>query len=235
MSDTINYLNELRNRLILCIFTFVIGTGISFLYIDRIVEFLKVPAGNLNLIYVSPPEALMANVRLAAISGIVLAMPMIIYQSVAFIYPALYKNERRMIIPMISLSMILFITGVAFAYYIVYPFAISFFLKFATDDLYPYFTITAFLSFISNMIFSFGLVFQLPCIFWFLGKLRILKPQFLQTNRKYAFLIILIVAAIITPPDVFSQLLISIPLFVLYEIGIFFVKMSQWGNKEKAH
>ncbi len=232
MEDMINYLSEIRKRLIVCIFTFIMGTIIAFVFVDRVVDFLKAPAENLILIYVSPPEALLANIRIAAICGATLAMPMVIYQFIAFLYPALYPSERKLVIPMITLSLLLFALGISFAYYIVYPFVIGFFLEFARKDLLPYFTISSYLSFISNTIFSFGLIFQLPCIFWFLGKIRILKAGFLRKHRKYAVLIILIISAIITPPDVLSQILLSVPLFILYEIGILFVVVSQWGNKK---
>ncbi len=122
---------------------------------------------------------------------------------------------------------ILFALGLSFAYYVVFPFALNFFLSFASSDLVPRFSISQYLSFAISFLFAFGLVFQLPLVFWFLGLIGVVNSSFLRRNRKFALLIIVIVSAILTPPDVFSQILMSIPLLLLYELGIMLVSFTQ--------
>lgn len=235
MNNTVKYLGEIRKRSIICIIAFLLSFSICFVYVEKLNEFIKKPIGELTLIFTTPSEALLANIRIAAIFGFVITLPILIYQVVAFIYPALYENETKLIMPMIISTMLLFVIGVSFAYFIVYPFTIKFFLNFSSDTLLPYLTISSFISFITNMLITFGLIFQLPCIFWFLGRMGILKPEFLKANRKYALLGILVMAAVITPPDVVSQLLVGIPLYVLYEIGIWAVSISSTSRKKLAN
>jgi sec-independent protein translocase protein TatC len=127
---------------------------------------------------------------------------------------------------------ILFVLGVSFAYFVVLPYALNFFVGFSAADLVPNFSIARYISFTTAFIFSFGLVFQLPVVFWFLGSIGLVNTAFLRRNRKYALLIIMIVSAILTPPDVFSQVLMAIPLLVLYELGIFMVYLATRKKKK---
>ncbi len=231
--DLFDHLEELRVRLVICAAGVLVAAVVSFIFVDRLRDFITRPGGDLQLIYVTPPEALMANIRMAFIAGFAFAMPLIFTQLVLFISPALYKKEKRVIIPTVIAMFVLFTLGVAFAYFTVLPFAITFFLKFAAEGLTPMFTISNYLAFATNFLFAFGFVFQLPLVFLFLGKLNLVSAGFLRQNRKYALLVIVIVAAIITPPDVFSQLMMSAPLLVLYEIGIILVALTQRKQKKE--
>lgn len=228
----LEHLEELRRRLFICVIFVAVGTVAGFAFVERIRKLLIRPAGELSLIYVNPPEALVANIRLAFIAGIILALPLILYQVLAFIFPALYKNEKKIIIPIVFFMLIFFAGGVSFAYFTVFPFAITFFLNFAGEDLAAMFTITNYLSFATSLLFAFGLVFQTPLLFYVLGKLNIVSAKFLRRNRKYAVLIIVILSAVITPPDVVTQIMLAIPLIFLYELGVILVVISQRGRKD---
>ncbi len=228
----VDHLEELRKRLFISVIVLFITTIIGFLFVDMLRYFLVSPAGNLELIYVTPPEALMANIRLAFMGGLVLSMPLITYQLLAFVFPGLSKNEKKAIIPVVFFMFIFFAAGISFAYLVVFPFAVTFFLSFATDNLTALFTITNYLSFATNFLFAFGMVFQLPLLFFALGKMNLVTPGFLRSNRKYALLIMVIVAALITPPDVVSQIMLVLPLVLLYELGVLLVVLSQRGKKK---
>ncbi len=130
-------------------------------------------------------------------------------------------------VPIVFAMIIMFTIGILFAYYIAFPFAIAFFLKFASADLIPMFTITQYTSFATQFILTFGIVFQLPLLFLFLGMINVVNAPLLRKIRKYVILAIVIGAAIITPPDIVSQLMIAGPLWVLYEIGIILVMIVQ--------
>jgi sec-independent protein translocase protein TatC len=137
-----------------------------------------------------------------------------------FIAPGLYSKERQHLAPIMVLSIFFFIGGALFGYYVVFPIGFQFFLSFATDTIRPLLTMREYLSFASMCLLVFGLIFELPLVLVFLVKLRIISIDFLTKNRKYAILVIFIIAAILTPPDVVSQVLMAIPMMALYEIGI---------------
>ncbi|MBS4022211.1 MAG: twin-arginine translocase subunit TatC [Dethiobacter sp.] len=229
----LDHLEELRTRLFICISGLVVTTAVSFAFVDFLRSLLTRPAGDMTFIYTRPAEALMANIRVAFIAGVIFAMPLILTQFILFISPALYKNEKKVIIPTVLAMLLFFVLGFSFAYYTVLPFAIRFFIGFASHDLTPMFTISEYLGFATQFLFSFGFVFQMPLVFLFLGKLNIVTPGFLRKNRKYALLIIFVFAAILTPPDVFSQIMMAVPLMFLYELGIMLVVISQRRRKKE--
>lgn len=229
----LEHLEELRRRLIIIAAIIMIATVICYLFVEDILRILTLPAQDMKLIFLSPPEAFMANIRLAFMAGILVSMPFIIYQIVVFIMPALRRSEKRVVIPLVISMVLFFALGVSFGYCVVFPFAIRFFMSFATSELVPRFSISNYISFVTTFLLAFGIVFQTPLVFWFLGRIGILTPTFLSSNRKYAVLVIAIISAVITPPDIFSQLLMIGPLMVLYELGLFLVKVSQRKAREE--
>ncbi|MFO8192249.1 MAG: twin-arginine translocase subunit TatC [Bacillota bacterium] len=233
----IGLIKELRKRLIVIAATVFVLAIIGFSFADRIREILLLPAEmshvgleetgfNLQLIFLTPAEAFLANIKLAFIASAAVAMPVILYQFLAMV-TAIAGMKKKAAFLLTLIMYFLFALGVAFAYFVVLPFALNFFIGFSGVDLVPNFSITRYISFTTSFIFSFGLVFQLPVIFWFLGSLGILHTDFLRRNRKFALLIIVVFAAILTPPDVFSQVLMAIPLMLLYELGIFMVYIAR--------
>lgn len=231
-STLFGHLDELRKRLIISTAAVAAATIAGFTMVELLQHLLTKPAGNLELIFVSPPEAMMATIRLAITAGVILAMPVILYQLLAFIVPGLYKNEKKILIPAVLAMIFFFVLGVSFAYTIVMPFTLKFFMNFASNTVSPMFTISNYLSFATSFLFSFGIVFQLPIVFLILGRLHIVDATFLRKNRKYAIFAIVIVAAVLTPPDIVSQIMLSLPLLGLYELGIFFVVLSNRMEKK---
>ncbi|EEG77645.1 twin-arginine translocase subunit TatC [Dethiobacter alkaliphilus] len=164
------HLEEARKRLIICVVCIFVATVMSFSLVDLLRWILIRPAGHLDLIFVTPPEALMANIRLAFIAGLILSMPLILYQLLMFVVPGLHKQEKKLLIPAILAMVFFFALGVSFAYFTVFPFAIRFFMGFASDTVTPMFTISNYLTFATNFIFAFGVVFQLPIVFFVFGE-----------------------------------------------------------------
>jgi len=182
-----------------------------------------------KLIYTALPEAFFTYIKVAFFSGLLLAAPVIIYQFWIFTAPGLYKNERRMLLPIVFLSSIFFICGALFGYFIVFPFGFKFFLGFATETIMPFPSMREYLSFSIKLLLAFGIVFELPLIITFLARLGIVSTDFLKKNRKYALLLFFIGSAILTPPDVVTQIMMAFPLMLLYEISILGAKI--FGKK----
>jgi sec-independent protein translocase protein TatC len=235
----IRLLEELRKRLIIIVVTVFMVAVACFIFIDHIRYVLMLPEElmifkqllpeegfKMRIIYLTPSEALMANLRLSFVASALVTLPVILYQLVALIL-AVSKRSRRSAIGLTVAMYILFGLGISFAYFVVFPFALNFFLGFSADDLQAEFSIARYISFAVNFLFSFGLVFQLPLVFWFLGSIGLVSPPFLRRNRKFALLIVIVFSAVLTPPDVFSQVLMTIPLMVLYEVGIILVYLTQ--------
>lgn len=223
----IEHLSELRLRLFISAGALLVAAIICFANIELIRGVLTRPLEGVQLIYLSPPEAFMANLRLALISGFIAALPVLVYELSAFIFPGLTRAEKIFYVFILFGITILFGSGVIFAYYIVFPFTLRFFLQFAGAQLEPRFTVSEFIAFIFSFHLAFGAVFQLPLFTWALGKLGLLSTDFLKRHRKVALLIMLLLAAVITPPDIISQVVMVLPLLFLYEVGIIMVRISE--------
>lgn len=241
-NDLIRLFEELRKRLIIITVTVFVFAIISFSFSEQVRHILLIPgemayAGleteglNLQLIFLTPSEALLANIRLAFITSATITLPFILYQLLALAMSVAGRAKKTALI-LTMVMYILFAMGLSFSYFVVLPFALNFFIGFSGADLVPNFSIARYISFTTSFIFSFGLVFQLPVVFWFLGSIGLVNTTFLRRNRKFALLIIVIFAAILTPPDIFSQVLMAIPLMLLYELGIFMVYLA---SRKKDH
>lgn len=226
-----DHMDELRKRLIYVAIVVFAFTVVCFTFVDQLMDLLTRPAEHMDLIYTTPAEALMSQIRLSFITAILITLPYILYQVLAFIMPALRETERKVVIGLVISMFFLFAVGVSFSYFVVFPFALRFFLGFEMEGLAPLFTISAYISFVSSFLLAFGLVFQSPLVFWFLGHMGIISSDFLKTNRKFAVLIMAVLSAAITPPDFFSQMLMIGPMLLLYEVGLTLVK---WSEKKRA-
>ncbi len=222
----LEHLAELRFRLMISAGVLLIAMFTSFAFVDNIRGILTDLLDGLMLIYLSPPEAFLANLRLAFISGIVLSSPVIVYELIAFIFPGLHRKEKKFFLLILAGIFILFTGGVCFAYFVAFPYTLNFFLSFSADGLDPLFTVSEYISFVLSIHVAFGLIFQLPLLSWALGKAGLVSTDFLRRSRKYALLILLAVSALITPPDIVSQVIMVIPLLALYEVGILMVRLS---------
>lgn len=220
---------ELRYRLIAAVAVFLAASIACFIAAEPIRRFLTVPAGGLRLVYFSPPEALMAQFKLALLGGAVLASPVILYQVVAFIYPALTPVEKKICLRTLGGVIALFGAGAAFAYRVLLPLVLRFLLQHGGVSATAKLAVSDYISIFFQFILFFGIVFQLPLIAWALGRLDLLRAAQLRSWRKYALLIIVILAAVLTPPDPITQILLALPLLLLYELCIWMVQLGGRG------
>jgi sec-independent protein translocase protein TatC len=176
---------------------------------------------NFELISISMAGQFTAHLTIAVVSGIILAFPYLLWEIWRFIKPALYNNERQYANGLIFWGTFLFLTGIAFGYYVITPLSVFFFGNYQVSALVAnQIGLNSFISTVVTSTFGCGLVFELPIVIYFLAKIGLVGPASLRASRKFSYVIILIVAAIITPPDVTSQIIVSIPLFLLYEVSI---------------
>jgi sec-independent protein translocase protein TatC len=185
------------------------------------------------MIYTSLPEAFFTYMKVAFFASLFLTAPFTLYQIWKFISPGLYPREKKYVVPFVLTSSLLFIGGILFAYFLALPPAFGFFVEFSSDSLRPMFTMREYLSFALKLLLAFGVSFQLPVFIFFMTKLGIVNSRLLAKQRRYAILIIFIAAAFLTPsPDAFTQIIMAIPLIVLYEISIFIAKFVEKKKKE---
>ena len=223
----LEHLDELRRRIIYAVVSLLIGFVIAFAFVGYLFDFVMRPMQEMlpegqTLIYTNPPEAFVLNIKLALIAGLVIASPAILFQVWRFIAPGLYVNEKRWAIPFVVLSTVCFVVGVAFAHYVVFPFAWLFFGQFGqnTDIITFMPRIEPTFAMYMRLLLGFGAVFEMPTLVLFLARMGLLTPGFMWRNFKFFVLLAAIGAAIITPPDVISQLAMLGPLILLYFISI---------------
>ena len=231
------HLEELRKRLITSFAAVGIGFALSYGFKEQLFQILTHPLITVmkqgeTLIYTGLPEAFFTFLKVSFLSGLMIASPVIIYQFWMFVAPGLYEREKRMMIPIVFLSSFFFIGGALFGYFIVFPFGFDFFLGFATETIRPMPSMKEYLSFSAKLLLAFGLVFELPLVITFLARLGIVSVPFLKKNRKYALLLFFVGAAILTPPDVVTQIMMAMPLMVLYEISILGARI--FGRKKEV-
>jgi len=223
------HIEELRQRLFKSFISIIIGFLIAWPFKKKLLLILERPLpDNLKgkLIFLSPPEAFFTALKVSFFAGILIAIPFVLYQVWKFIEPGLYEHEKKFILPFLFISVFCFFSGAAFAYFVILPFGLRFLLGFMGDLLTPQITVGSYISFVIQMILAFGFVFLLPVVVWLLSKLGVINYRMLERNRKFAVLIIFIVAAILTPPDAFSQVMMALPLLALYEISIWVSKIT---------
>ncbi len=219
------HLKELRNRLIISFSAIGAGFLISYAFAEKIFAILAAPLfrvigpGN-KLVYTGLPEAFVSYFKISLVIGIFIAFPVILHQVWRFLSPGLQGKERKNTLIFIGSSTLLFFGGAIFGYFVILPLALNFLLGFAAQSLKPFITIKSYLVFASKALLAFGLAFEIPFFLVFLAKMDILTYQDLRARRKYYILLIFILAAVLTPPDVVSQVMLAVPLIILYEIGV---------------
>ena len=232
-----DHLEELRWRVVKALVGVVIGAIICWIFIDFIInDVLIKPAINsgLKLQNLKPFGQVFLFMQVAIVGGVILTFPNILFQIWRFVAPGLYSNERKYIFRIVFFTSFCFLTGIAFAYFIMIPFALEFFESFGTEKIENIIAINEYLNFVISVILGAGLVFELPMASWFLSKLGLLTPAFMRKYRRFAIVIIFILAALLTPgTDPVSQILLAIPLMLLYEISIFISKSAEKKRENK--
>ncbi|OPX34144.1 MAG: twin arginine-targeting protein translocase TatC [Desulfobacteraceae bacterium 4484_190.2] len=234
----LSHLEELRKRLVVCAIGVGAGFVIAYIFAERLFQLLVAPLKAVmpegdQLIFTNLPEMFFAYIKVAFIAGIMAAAPLIFYQLWMFIAPGLYRKEKKMAIPFVISSTILFVGGALFGYFVVFPFGFKFFIGFSNEYIKALPSVKQYFSFSMKLLFAFGVVFELPVIIFFLSKMGIVTPQFLSQKRKYAILLTFVLAAILTPPDVITQCMMAGPLIVLYEIGIVVSRIAQKKKEDR--
>lgn len=227
------HLNELRKRLVRAGIALIVGTVISIAFTTQALQLLIIPLGDSVPQAISPTESFVVYFRIALLGGVTLAMPMIVYQIIRFILPGLLPQERRYLYFLIPGVGICFAGGVAFAALIMLPAAINFLQGFLKTVVQNQWTLNNYIGFVTRVLFWMGVVFQTPLIIFFLAKLNLVTAKQLGRFRKYAILVIAIIAAMVTPtPDPVNMMIVMIPLYLLYEVGIVLARLAMVGRKQ---
>lgn len=218
------HLTELRSCLVKTGAALVAGTAVSFYYLEQIIETLTAPVG--QLYYLRPAEAFMIYMKIALLAGLILASPMVLYQLYSFVRPALTLREKHYARFTIPIIIVLFLGGMIFSYYLVFPRALEFFLGFGNGHVNPLISMESYLDFLLMLVVSFGFVFNIPVVLLLLAYLKLLPVNALGRYHKHVILAAFIVAALITPtPDIFTQSLLALPMVVLYEVSLMLCKL----------
>ena len=215
------HLEEFRGRLLRMVIALVLGTAVSLAFVNRFLEFLLIPMGEIRPVSLHPTETIVVYFRLALLLGIVIALPFMLYQLLSFIVPGLTKQERRMVFTSVLGIGFFFALGVAFAGGVMLPLALKYLQGFMSDLVQPTYSIDGYISFVTTVMLSSGTVFETPLLLALLARLGLVTARQLSKGRRFALVGIAVLAAVITPtPDVFNMMLVMAPLLVLYELGI---------------
>jgi sec-independent protein translocase protein TatC len=223
------HLGELRKRLIIVLVFFGVAMIASFFFVEPVILYLQKAdeAKELTMNAFRLTDPIKIYMQFAFVIALILTAPVLLYQIWAFVSPGLYERERKVTLSYIPLSLFLFFCGVGFAYFVLFPFVVRFMQSLASDlGINQVIGINEYFEFLLQLVLPFGVLFQLPVIVMFLTRLGLITPMLLSKGRRYAYLLLLIVAAVITPPDVMSQLIVMIPLSILYEISIWISKIA---------
>jgi sec-independent protein translocase protein TatC len=227
----LEHLEELRWRIIYSIIGIVVGTIIAWIFIDFLVDVVLLkPAKDSGAILqnLRPFGQLFLYMQIAIMVGMIISIPNLFFQFWQFISPALRRKEKKYIFWIVVFSSVCFLAGIAFAYFAMLPLTLKFAAEFGSESIKNEFAIDEYMSIIISVMLAAGLVFELPMISFFLSKLGILKPSIMRKYRRHSIVVIMILAAFLTPgADPVSQLVLAVPLVVLYEISIFISKISQ--------
>jgi sec-independent protein translocase protein TatC len=233
----LNLLHALKKRLVFCVIATGVGFIICYVFSETLFRVLARPlkvqlAPESSFIYTSLPEMFFLYIKIALVGGLLIAGPFIFYQIWMLAAPALSDRQKRLVLPFVICSSLLFTGGGLFGYFVAFPFGFKFFLGFESEYLQALPSVKQYFSFSIKLLFIFGVVFEFPVLAFFLTRAGIVTPEFLKKNRTYAMFLIFVLAAVLTPPDVITQIMLAIPLLLLYEVGIFVSKMA--GGKKSG-
>ena len=218
------HLEELRSRLIKSLLAVAFGSCVAWFFLDEITNYLTMPVG--KLYYMKPGEAFFTYLKIDIAAGFLIALPIIFYHAWRFFLPALTRGERAVLGILVPASVTLFFVGLAFSFFLILPTALKFFMGFGeeSENLQTLFSFGSYFEFVILFVLPFGFVFELPLIIIVLGKLGILTSEKLGKYRRYVFFFSFVIGALVTSPDVITQVAVAIPVILLYEVGYLVVK-----------
>ena len=235
-SPLLSRLGDIRKRLVRAAIAVGIGFAIAYGFSEKLFEILAHPlkanmAPGDRLVYTGLPEMFLVYIKTALVAGLLLAAPYVFYQIYLLVAPGYYQKEKKNITLFVLCSTVLFVGGSLFGYFVVFPHGFKFFLAFSNDSLRALPSVKQYFSLAVKLLFAFGFVFELPVAAFFLSRMGVVTADFLKEKRRYAILLIFIIAAFLTPPDVISQFMMALPLVVLYEFSILIARIA--GKKKK--
>jgi sec-independent protein translocase protein TatC len=215
--NLVDHLEELRKRIIISALAFIVFFIVGFVYVDDIYKWF---VGNTKLLVLGPSDIMWIYFMLAGVVALAGTIPVLALQIWLFVRPALRPNERKITVTYVPALFILFVLGLAFGYFVIFPMVLNFLVNIGQDMFVTNFTADRYFSFILNMTLPFGVLFELPVVVMFLTSLGIINPFVLAKIRKYAYFVLIIIAVVITPPDFMSDFVVTLPLLLLYEVSI---------------
>ena len=221
----IKHIEELRKRIIYSIAAIILASVISYFYKEKILSFLVKHIE--KAVFLTPHEAFISYLKLSLFCGILLASPFIIYEIWAFVWSSFRPAEKKYTAIYGIFSFFLFSAGASFGYFLGLPVAIDFLLGFSSDRLLPMISIGKYINFCGVLILLFGILFELPLVIFFVTNLGLITPQQLCSKRRHIIVTIFVIAAILSPPDIFTQFLIAVPLYLLFEFSILLAKIAR--------
>jgi len=231
----LDHLDELRGALWRALVGVFIGAAIGYYFAPILQTWLLIPfedQTSASLALLAPTEGFVTRLKIALVAGLLGTAPWIFFQIWAFVAPGLFMHERKMVLPVVFFSSLLFLTGSAFSLYVL-PHATSFFLSFSTMDVQNAWSLGKYVDFVLRLLLAFGIVFELPLLIYFLARFGVVTPTFLRKYRRHMIIGFLILAALITPPDVFTQAILTLPMIVLYEASILLAIVAQKQYERK--
>jgi len=234
--DFFSHLEELRRRLIVSLVVFSVASVAAYFFSAALLDWLIEPLQRfqpVDLVFQKPYEAFLTHLKVATFAGFVFSSPVFFTELWLFISPGLYEKEKKVLLPLILISVFLFLFGTFFAYGVVIPWGLRFLLSFQTESLKPLLSIASYFSFLIGMMIAFGVLFDFPVVLIGLVQLKLVKTKTLAKSRKLILVLILIAAAVLTPsPDPASQLALALPLFLLFEISL---SIGRWLESRERH
>ncbi|UYF44219.1 twin-arginine translocase subunit TatC [Aliarcobacter cryaerophilus] len=232
------HIADLRKRLTISTITVVIMFFACFTFYEPILEWMMapvkhaLPAGT-SMIAVEIQETFFTAMKVAFFGGFIISLPVIFWQLWLFLAPGLYDHEKKLVVPFVFFATLMFLLGASFAYYIVVPIGFDFLIAFGNSVVSVLPSIGKYVGFFTKLLIGFGIAFELPVITFFLAKIGLVNDQMLKDFFRYAVVLIFIVAAVLTPPDVISQVLMAAPLLILYGVSIYIAKVFNPAQKEE--
>lgn len=234
------HLSELRRRLMTTAIAMMIAAFIAIFFATHIFTFLKAPAGDIELIFVRPPEMILTYFKVALLCGVTAGIPFLVYQILLFVYPAMESKKEQRSFKLLAFfavpsALLFFIGGLAFAYFVLLPFALRYLFSFGSEIARPWWTISEYTSFVLGILFWIGVAFETPLIMLILSRMGVISANQIAKKRRHAIVLIAIAAAAITPtPDPFNMTLVMLPLYGLFELGIILARIAgKKPTKEK--
>lgn len=232
-----SHLEELRKRLMISGGAWLVGFLLCYGFAQDLFQYISAPVRaalpeGSSLVFISATEPFFTYLKIGAIAGLIVSLPVILWQIWAFVAPGLYKHEKKFAVPFVLVSFLCFAAGTYFGFFLVFPTVFGFLIKFGigAGDVNAMLSMGAYLSFSSKLLFAFGLIFELPIVIFFLARMGIVDYPMLARNRKYFLVAAFVFGAILTPPDLISQTAMAIPMMILYEAGVWIARF--FGKKK---